>query len=138
MWLRLLSELAKHVSSEKLEAIKLEDGLEQMEPDVTVSANKKQAGDEVAKPNGRAGSMPQKQIEFKNDGFSLVRSLLKAQHSFVISDPLLADNPIIYASNGFYDMTGYSADEIARFSTTAKAFLRVGLMIDAGLITTLA
>ena len=104
---RLLSELAKHVSSEKLEAIKLEDGLEQMEPDVTVSANKKQAGDEVAKPNGRAGSMPQKQIEFKNDGFSLVRSLLKAQHSFVISDPLLADNPIIYASNGFYDMTGY-------------------------------
>lgn len=36
------------------------------------------------------------------------------------------------------DNNGYSADEIARFSTTAKAFLRVGLMIDAGLITALA
>lgn len=33
------------------------------------------------------------------------------------------------------DNNGYSADEISRFSTTAKAFLRVGLMIEAGLIT---
>ncbi|MFT4975844.1 MAG: hypothetical protein ACI8S6_001737 [Myxococcota bacterium] len=34
------------------------------------------------------------------------------------------------------DNNGYSTDEVARFSTTAKAFLRVGQMIEAGLIQT--
>ena len=32
------------------------------------------------------------------------------------------------------DNNGYSRDEIAKFSTTARAFLRVGQMIEAGLI----
>lgn len=32
------------------------------------------------------------------------------------------------------DNNGYSADEVARFSTTARAFLLVGQMIEAGLI----
>lgn len=34
------------------------------------------------------------------------------------------------------DNNGYSADEIKKFSTTAKAFLRIGHMIEAGLINT--
>jgi PAS domain-containing protein len=74
--------------------------------------------------DGGDESVQQKQVEFRNDGFSLVKNLLKAQHSFVISDPLLADNPIIYASKGFYDLTGYSAEEIVgrncRFLQGAK------------------
>ncbi|MEL6345290.1 MAG: hypothetical protein AAFV53_19445, partial [Myxococcota bacterium] len=32
------------------------------------------------------------------------------------------------------DDNGYSADEIANFSTTARAFLRVGQMIEAGVV----
>ncbi|MFT5682161.1 MAG: hypothetical protein ACI8RZ_003079 [Myxococcota bacterium] len=33
------------------------------------------------------------------------------------------------------DNNGYSRDEVAKFSTTARAFLRVGQMIEAGLVT---
>jgi len=33
------------------------------------------------------------------------------------------------------DNNGYSRDEIKKFSTTARAFLRVGQMIEAGLVT---
>jgi hypothetical protein len=36
------------------------------------------------------------------------------------------------------DNNGYSRDEIEKFSTTARAFLRVGQMIEAGLITPMA
>lgn len=44
--------------------------------------------------------------------FSLVRCLQKSQQSFVITDPSLQDNPIVYASEGFLYITGYSRDEV--------------------------
>lgn len=33
-------------------------------------------------------------------------------YNFVLSDPHLPDNPIVYASQGFLSMTGYSREEI--------------------------
>ncbi len=33
------------------------------------------------------------------------------QH-FVITDPLLKDNPIVYASQGFLQLSGYSLEEV--------------------------
>jgi len=44
--------------------------------------------------------------------YTLVKSLLVAQHNFLITDPSLPDNPITYASQGFIDLTGYSRAEI--------------------------
>jgi len=44
--------------------------------------------------------------------YSLVKALQTAQQNFVISDPSLPDNPIIYASQGFLMLTGYTVDQV--------------------------
>lgn len=44
--------------------------------------------------------------------YSLVKALQTAQQNFVISDPSLPDNPIVYASQGFLGLTGYSLDQV--------------------------
>lgn len=44
--------------------------------------------------------------------YSLVKALQTAQQNFVISDPSLPDNPIVYASQGFLNLTGYSLDKV--------------------------
>nr|AML76897.1 putative LOV domain-containing protein [Sceptridium dissectum] len=42
-----------------------------------------------------------------------VRQALRQHHfSYVITDPRLADHPIVYASDGFLEMTGYVAEEV--------------------------
>ncbi len=38
--------------------------------------------------------------------YSLIKTLQSAMQSFVISDPSLPDNPIVYASQGFLALTG--------------------------------
>ncbi|KAL3937835.1 MAG: hypothetical protein SGBAC_007132 [Bacillariaceae sp.] len=43
--------------------------------------------------------------------FNLVRSIQQSQHSFVITDPSLQDNPIVFASDDFLNLTGYSREE---------------------------
>lgn len=44
--------------------------------------------------------------------YSLVKALQTAQQNFVISDPSIPDNPIVYASQGFLILTGYTLDEV--------------------------
>ncbi|CAM9236406.1 unnamed protein product [Heterosigma akashiwo] len=44
--------------------------------------------------------------------FSLVTALQSAQKSFVITDPALSDNPIVFASPKFLQMTGYTSDQV--------------------------
>ncbi len=44
--------------------------------------------------------------------YSLVKALQTAQQNFVISDPAIPDNPIVYASQGFLNLTGYRFDEV--------------------------
>ena len=44
--------------------------------------------------------------------FSLIAAIQSAQRSFVITDPLLPDNPIVYASQGFLELSGYSMEEV--------------------------
>jgi PAS domain S-box-containing protein len=44
--------------------------------------------------------------------FALMRALSNGQRCFVLSDPKLPDNPIIFASPGFYKMTGYTDKEV--------------------------
>lgn len=38
---------------------------------------------------------------------NLTMALAGLRHTFVVSDPKLPDTPIVYASEGFYEMTGY-------------------------------
>ena len=44
--------------------------------------------------------------------YSLISAIQAAQRSFCITDPLISDNPIIFASQAFLDMTGYSREEV--------------------------
>lgn len=44
--------------------------------------------------------------------FNLMQSIQKSQQCFIITDPSLQDNPIVYASQDFLSLTGYSRDEV--------------------------
>jgi PAS domain S-box-containing protein len=44
--------------------------------------------------------------------YGLVKALQTAQQNFVITDPALPDNPIVYASQGFLGLTGYVLDQV--------------------------
>eukprot|EP00250_Pteridium_aquilinum_P006042 c16029_g1_i2 orf=185-1351(+) len=43
---------------------------------------------------------------------SLREALHRAEFNFVLTDPRIQDNPIVYASDGFLQMTGYTAEEV--------------------------
>nr|AML79384.1 putative LOV domain-containing protein [Cystopteris fragilis] len=43
---------------------------------------------------------------------TLKEALHRADFNFVLTDPRIEDNPIVYASDGFLEMTGYTAEEI--------------------------
>ena len=44
--------------------------------------------------------------------FNLINSIKQSQQSFIITDPSLQDNPIVYASGGFIELSGYNRNEI--------------------------
>ena len=50
--------------------------------------------------------------EMDQQDFNLVRSIQQSQHCFIITDPSLQDNPIIFASNDFLSLTGYTKEEV--------------------------
>jgi PAS domain S-box-containing protein len=43
---------------------------------------------------------------------SLMKSLTSGQKCFVLSDPKLPDNPIVFATPDFYKLTGYTSDQV--------------------------
>lgn len=79
--------------------------------------------------------------------FSLVRSIQSSQHSFVITDPSLTDNPIVFASDDFLKLVGYSREQVlgrnCRFlqgTDTSKetlAEIRKGLSVGDDVNTTI-
>lgn len=72
--------------------------------------------------------------------YSLVKALQTAQQNFVITDPSLPDNPIVFASQGFLTLTGYALDQIlgrnCRFlqgpETDPAAVEKIRLAINQG------
>eukprot|EP00581_Thalassiosira_minuscula_P013103 CAMPEP_0183729246 /NCGR_PEP_ID=MMETSP0737-20130205/29977_1 /TAXON_ID=385413 /ORGANISM="Thalassiosira miniscula, Strain CCMP1093" /LENGTH=485 /DNA_ID=CAMNT_0025961393 /DNA_START=444 /DNA_END=1901 /DNA_ORIENTATION=- len=46
------------------------------------------------------------------EDFSLIQSIQNSQQCFIITDPSLHDNPIVYASDDFLTLTGYSQEEV--------------------------
>ena len=57
------------------------------------------------------GSFQAASIMDKAD-FGLVAAIQAAQRSFCITDPSLPDNPIIFASKGFCELSGYQLEDI--------------------------
>jgi hypothetical protein len=46
--------------------------------------------------------------------FSLIESLTSWQQNFVLSDPWLPDNPIMYTTPGFYELSGDAREQVLR------------------------
>lgn len=44
--------------------------------------------------------------------YRLMSALSGSQQNFAISDPSMPDNPIVYVSQGFLDLTGYTLDQV--------------------------
>jgi len=44
--------------------------------------------------------------------YALVSMLSLGQRNFILTDPRFPDNPIVFASPGFYQMTGYTPDQV--------------------------
>jgi PAS domain S-box-containing protein len=44
--------------------------------------------------------------------YGLMSAIQAAQRSFCITDPSLPDNPIVFASKGFLDLTGYKLEDV--------------------------
>lgn len=53
--------------------------------------------------------------EYKKLGrsdFEMIESLTKSHKSFCLTDPRLPDNPIVYASSAFIELTGYPREQV--------------------------
>mmetsp|Transcript_42824 Transcript_42824/g.103395 ORF Transcript_42824/g.103395 Transcript_42824/m.103395 type:complete len:509 (-) Transcript_42824:1887-3413(-) len=57
------------------------------------------------------GVMKDAGVLVKSD-FQLMGSLTTGQQNFVLSDPRLPDNPIVFATPGFYKLTGYTPEQV--------------------------
>jgi PAS domain S-box-containing protein len=58
------------------------------------------------------GSIKQHARILMEPDYRLIQSLILSQQNFVLSDPSMPDNPIIYCSDGFCKLSGYKRDEI--------------------------
>jgi PAS domain S-box-containing protein len=58
---------------------------------------------------GKDGSKPHALVR---SDFQLMASLSSGQQNFVLSDPRLPDNPIVFATPGFYKLTGYTQEQV--------------------------
>lgn len=75
-----------------------------------------------------------------NPDFALVKALQNTEQTFLITDPALPDNPIVYASQGFLKLTGYSLEEVlgrnCRFlqgpETDPRTIERIRNAVDKG------
>lgn len=59
-----------------------------------------------------AESEEKKTTALVRSDFQLMESLTSGQQNFVLSDPRLPDNPIVFATPGFYKLTGYSQEQV--------------------------
>ena len=55
---------------------------------------------------------PQDSSKLVKSDFELIESLSKTRQSFVLTDPHLPDNPIVYASRPFLTLTGYTREQV--------------------------
>merc|ERR1711862_270754 len=73
--------------------------------------------------------------------FNFIKALQTAQQNFVVTDPSLPDNPIVYATQGFLNLTGYTLDQVlgrnCRFlqgpETDPKAVDKIRYAIESGI-----
>ena len=50
--------------------------------------------------------------EIEAPDYKLMHALHQSQQNFVVTDPYLPDNPVVFASSGFYKLTGFQPGEV--------------------------
>lgn len=90
---KLRSSLKEHLGEDKAAA--LISSIDSKNSDGLVANSQKQANKTLDDPD-----------------FSFVKALQTAEQNFVVTDPTLPDNPIVYASQGFLNLTGYGLNQI--------------------------
>jgi len=77
--------------------------------------------------------------DLDQEDFNLVTSIQQSQHSFVITDPSLRDNPIVFASDDFLSLTGYAREDVlgrnCRFLQGTRTSKEKVDLIRKGLVT---
>jgi len=67
-------------------------------------------------PNKQASVQPssssKNKWQLRGSDFVLIEDLTRTRQSFVLTDPRLPDNPIVYASSTFLELTGYKREEV--------------------------
>ena len=59
-----------------------------------------------------AASADQATAVLERKDFGLMTAIQAAQRSYCITDPSLPDNPIVFASKGFLELSGYTLEEV--------------------------
>eukprot|EP00602_Paraphysomonas_sp_CaronLab_P008682 CAMPEP_0185036280 /NCGR_PEP_ID=MMETSP1103-20130426/29034_1 /TAXON_ID=36769 /ORGANISM="Paraphysomonas bandaiensis, Strain Caron Lab Isolate" /LENGTH=268 /DNA_ID=CAMNT_0027573769 /DNA_START=136 /DNA_END=942 /DNA_ORIENTATION=+ len=106
----LFENLQKQVGALMKENEQLKEIIEaHMQPDVARSVLSECCNplpDVVASVSNKATSV------LAREDFGLISAIRAAQRAFCITDPHLPDNPIVFASQGFLSLTGYSVDQV--------------------------
>lgn len=79
------------------------------------SSGKRQNGNAAAaapSPTTNTEEKDDKSTALVKSDFQLMESLSSGQQNFVLSDPRLPDNPIVFATPGFYKLTGYTQEQV--------------------------
>jgi len=108
----LLESLQEQIHGLQTEIESLKDIIKREVPEKAESLIKSACGEEgsftpLPMPSGFG---PVKTL--MEPDFRLMSALSGSQQNFAISDPSLPDNPIVYVSQGFLDLTGYTLDQV--------------------------
>lgn len=122
---KLRSSVRKHLGDSEADVLLQKENLEEAA---------QAAGSLIANSNADANKV------LDDPDFSFIKALQTAQQNFVVTDPSLPDNPIVYATQGFLNLTGYTLDQVlgrnCRFlqgpETDPKAVEKIRQSIEQG------
>lgn len=100
---RLRDNVAKTIVDDVTIAVEKAEGVEPGAASAAATA----AGQ--GKPQGVRGAAPK---SFPRVALDLATTVERIQQNFVISDPTLPDCPIVFASDAFLELTGYSREDV--------------------------
>lgn len=113
----MLESLQEQVRSLQKENVELRMLIQEKIPDkaqkiISECCSKNTLFDDPTEGGDGASTKKQDTTSLERSDFSLMESLTSGQQNFVLSDPRLPDNPIVYASPGFYTLTGYTPEQV--------------------------
>jgi hypothetical protein len=80
--------------------------------DATSASSSRHGGDAPSRTSAKPNCL------LVEPDFQLISALMDSQQNFTVSDPSLPDNPIVYASQGFLNLTGYTLDKVSSSAAT--------------------